>query len=307
MNIGIGFGIGFTLGIPLGAALTATQGPDLPLYLAAFLSVGAAVATFFLPVCDVNSSLIKAEIETNSPMHQPAPDSMEASSNIIDDKTSSSCWSTFMTGRHFPSSYSHFFQKNRPDTGFYLIKQGKCPYDWLSIFSANVANQVLRSVFINFAIEAYGWSTILAGIVVSLIGMTVAITAPYLSRRYDDTPLFFLGIFVQFIGYVLLAISGAGLDKVVAMSIGSPGILLFGIGAYANSIMQSIITAQYPKDQQGEVGGVLSQISILSIIPAYPIALLLSYTQSSKATFYWPGMPYAVVNMFIFYINKHII
>jgi hypothetical protein len=118
--------------------------------------------------------------------------------------------------------------------------------------------------------------------------------------------LFFLGIFLQFIGYVLLAISGAGLDKVVAMSIGSPGILLFGIGAYANSIMQSIITAQYPKDQQGEVGGVLSQISILSIIPAYPIALLLSYTQSSKATFYWPGMPYAVVNIFK-YLCKNVL
>ena len=120
--------------------------------------------------------------------------------------------------------------------------------------------------------------------------------APILSKRYDDLPLFTLGVFLWFVGFILLAISGAGLDKTVAVAVGTPGLFIVAIGGYASTTIQSIITAQYPKDQQGEVGGVLSQISILSIIPAYPIALLLSYTQSSKATFYWPGMPFAVVN-----------
>jgi hypothetical protein len=247
-----------------------------------------------LPVFDIEDKI------------KTSPKTVSVSVPVPTGNVKASLWSKFMAGRHFPSNYSDFLYKNRPASGFYLIKLAKNSYDWLSIFSIDVAVQIISSTFINFAIEAYGWSTTLAGIVISFVGITIAIVAPVLSKRYDDKPLFTLGVFLWFVGFILLAISGAGLDKTIAVAIGTPGLFIVAIGGYAPTTIQSIITAQYPKDQQGEVGGVLSQISILSIIPAYPIALLLSYTQSSKATFYWPGMPYAVVNIFK-YLCKNVL
>ena len=199
-NFGIGFGLGFTFGIPLGAALAEVEGPDMPLYLAAFMSIGAGGITFFLPVNDVNSSLIKAEIETkaiSSPMHQsvgytlPAFDIEDKSKTSLKNapvpvpvpvptgNVKPSLWSKFMAGRHFPSNYSEFLYKNRPVSGFFLIKLAKNSYDWLSIFCIDVANQIISSTFINFAIEAYGWSTTLAGIVISFVGITIAIGILY--------------------------------------------------------------------------------------------------------------------------------
>jgi hypothetical protein len=138
-NFGIGFGLGFTFGIPLGAALAELEGPDMPLYLAAFMSIGAGGITFFLPVNDVNSSLIKAEIETkeiSSPMHQSVGNTLPVFDIEDKNKTSpktvpvpvptgnvkASLWSKFMAGRHFPSNYSDFLYKNRPVSGFFLIK-----------------------------------------------------------------------------------------------------------------------------------------------------------------------------------------
>jgi ABC-type proline/glycine betaine transport system permease subunit len=95
----------------------------------------------------------------------------------------------------------------------------------------------------------------------------------------------------------MLAVAGSGIDSKTAMAIGVPGIFLISIGGFFISTMQALITAQYAKDRQGECSGVLSQLNLITTIPSYAIALLFSYTLSSDASFYWPGISYAMVSL----------
>lgn len=155
--------------------------------------------------------------------------------------------------------------------------------------------QVLVSIFINYTLEVFEWSTATSGITIALVGVTVAFTAPYFCARYTEACLYYFGLLIQCCAYIMLSVAGTGVGSKIAMSIGVPGIFLISIGGFFISTMQALITSQYAKDRQGECSGVISQLSLVTTIPSYGIALLFSYTLSSDALFYWPGISYAMV------------
>ena len=166
--------------------------------------------------------------------------------------------------------------------------------------------QVLISIYINYTLEVFEWTTATSGITLALVGVTVALTAPYFCARYTEACLYFFGLLVQCCAYIMLAVAGSGIDSKTAMAIGVPGIFLISIGGFFISTMQALITAQYAKDRQGECSGVISQLSLVTTIPSYGIGLLFSYTLSSDASFYWPGISYAMVRFLCpvkFYYN----
>lgn len=321
-NIGISVGLGFAFGIPLGAALVSTQGPDLPLYLAAFISLFVIAYVIFIPVCDTYSTSLKSstaisvvgQLDNDQQISLKSSSmSSSATSPLHNDEVTTNSFSIVttvttapdrniaakvsrFTGRRMPSDWRKFFRENHAFSGFSLIKEAKFPLDWLSYFFSYIAQQVLIAIFINYSIEVFGWSTAVAGVVIALVGVTVAAVAPVVSKKYPDLPLFFWGVTIQMCAYSILAIAGTGIDKTIAMIIGCPAILLLAVGGFYISTMQSILTSQYANDRQGEVSGVISQVGQLSIIPGYPIALLFSYTQSSSALIYWPGVSYGLVS-----------
>jgi uncharacterized membrane protein YjgN (DUF898 family) len=89
------------------------------------------------------------------------------------------------------------------------------------------------------------------------------------------------------------------------MVIGCPAIFLLACGGFFISTMQAILTSQYAKHRQGECSGVISQIGLITIIPSYGIALCFSYTLSSTASFFWPGISFGMVRFSCINILKN--
>ena len=268
---GISIGLGFTIGIAMGVGLSEAYGYNVPLYLSAATSIFAGVFTIFLPVNDKTSSLLKVNKDQGNelPGHE---------------------------GRALPSSVYGFIVDHNPMYGLNLIREGKHPLNWLSFFFSFTAQQVLNITFINFAIEAFGWSTLESGAVVAVIGVSVAVFASIMCSIYEDLGLYTIGAISSSIGLMLLAISGSHVDGNFVCGIF--GVLFIAFGGFYFSTMQSLITKQYEEDRQGEVTGVLSQTAQLTNVVAYPTSLLFSYMISSESQTYWPGVIYFLASIY---------
>jgi MFS family permease len=150
-------------------------------------------------------------------------------------------------------------------------------------------------VYLNFCLEVFHWSTSVSGTTLVFIGLTIAFVAPYMTERYTQESLYCFGVLLQIVGYFMLSIAGTGLSPIIATIIGCPAVALVACGGFYLSTITALITSQYPKDRQGETTGLLSQLGLVAVIPAYGITVLFSYTQTSAALFYWPGISFGLV------------
>ena len=152
-SVGISVGLGFAMGIPLSSAISQDSGPDLPLYISAIGCIFLFAYIVFIPVNDVQSSLLKSTTEEtvaaiSSPLHEDSE--MRASVDIskgaqdqrISVSTKKTCYQTFMADRRLPSNWSKFMAKNHPLTGISLVKQAKHVEDWMSFFFSYISQQV---------------------------------------------------------------------------------------------------------------------------------------------------------------------
>lgn len=282
--IGISIGLGFTIGLPIGAVLSISD-PFLPIKISIFLSVFNCVFIISLPVDDTLASKSRQIARSDKPMMNIQ--------NICSYNIS------FLRHRSLPDNISEYLIEHSIYGAFKIVNSAKCRQDWISFFFFQIAQQVLQLTFILFGIQVFLWTTSEAGIALAFVGITIAVVSPIFLGRYTEISMISLGSVLQCIGYVLLAICGAGVGLAVVDGLGYLSLFLLAFGGLWISSLQALILGHYSEERQGEAAGALGQVNVLAVLPAYPISLLFSYTISSSTLFNWPGIIYALAALSI--------
>jgi hypothetical protein len=164
-------------------------------------------------------------------------------------------------------------------------------WDFVSYFWAQAAQQVLQVNFLLFLSSAYGLGPAESGGILAFIGIAVAFWSPLLLSKYKDRGISMVCMALALVSYMWLAVTGLprGLIGGSGQYQAYPIYLMLSISGTWISGLPSIITKQYPVEQQGEALGVLTAVSELSHIPAYGVGILFSFLISPASTFYWPG------------------
>jgi hypothetical protein len=314
MNAGIGFGLAFAIGIPIGTALPAaqgTQGVNTCFYLSFCISIVGCLYVAFLPIDDTLGVLSQEEeeeakkalenrengvVSNDNSDHDLEKNDTRAHSKALDtipmSMAASSSSGATQRSRRCPSDITAFMRANQPFSSFPLImKAAENPWDFLSYFWAQAAQQVLTVNFLLFLSAAYNLGPATSGAILAFIGIAVAFWSPLLLSKYKDRGISMACMLLAAISYLWFSITGLPQNMIgnSGQYQAYPIYLLISISGTWISGMPSIITKQYAVEQQGECLGVLAVVAELSNIPAYGVGVLFSFLISPLSTFYWPG------------------
>lgn len=150
-----------------------------------------------------------------------------------------------------------------------------------------IASHAIQSTWSFFTMEVLswdeaqvGWSLGFVGIMVSLVqGLLIRVITPRIGTKRSV----YVGILLYAFGMLLFAFATEGWQMYAIL-------VPYCLGGIAGPALQSIISAQVPNNEQGELQGALtSLISVTSIVGPLLMTHLFSYFTSKEAPFYFPG------------------
>ncbi len=159
-------------------------------------------------------------------------------------------------------------------------------------FIYSVAFHVYPSIWSFFTQERFGWSPQTIGLSLALFGVMMAVVQGGLIRLV----LRWLGEWRTVVYGHVFDIFAFGLIAVVTSStlalILTP---IAALGAVITPALQGIMSQAVPDDAQGELQGVLTSVSALSMIisPLLMTSVFATFTHRDTA-FYFPGAPFVV-------------
>ena len=99
-----------------------------------------------------------------------------------------------MKDRLFPENILLFLLEHNAFSGMReVINQAKHISCWMSFYFSVSASTACQLVFVEYSVETFELTVSAAGVIVALIGISIAFFAPCMSGLYHDTELNFLG------------------------------------------------------------------------------------------------------------------
>ncbi len=156
-----------------------------------------------------------------------------------------------------------------------------------AFFFIYLGGHVNQSTWAYFTMLKFGWDEAWVGYSLGFVGLTVAIVQGGLIRlvvpKIGQWNAVFVGLFFYIIGFLLFAFSTQGWMMFAFM-------VPFALGGFAGPSLQSLISAQAPSNEQGELQGALTSLtSVTSIIGPPVMTYLFAYFTSDDAIVYFPG------------------
>jgi len=156
-----------------------------------------------------------------------------------------------------------------------------------SLFFIYLAAHSVQSTWTFFTIERFGWSELMIGISLSVVGILVAAVQGGLIRiaipRLGQKRAVYVGLLFYMVGFTLFAFAS---ESWMMFAILVP----YCLGGIAGPALQGIISGSVPMNQQGELQGALtSLISLSSIIGPPLMTNLFAYFTSGTHPLYFPG------------------
>lgn len=168
----------------------------------------------------------------------------------------------------------------------------------LCLFIVYVAGHANQSSWVYITMEKFNWDEKMVGLSLGWVGLTVGLVQGGLSRiiipKIGQVQSVYIGLLIAFVGYFLFAFATQGWMMFAIMT-------FFAFSGIAMPSIQSIISNQVPKNEQGEVQGTLtSLISLSSIIGPLLMNNLLFHYFSNEETFcYFPGAPFLMAGILV--------
>lgn len=174
-----------------------------------------------------------------------------------------------------------------------------------SMFLVYLAAHAVQSNWNYFTIHVFHWSKKLVGLSLALVGALVAIVQAGLIRvvnpRLGNEKSVYLGLTLYTTGLVLFGIATQSWMMFVFL-------IPYCLGGFAGPALQSIMSGNVPKNEQGKLQGALTSImSITTIFGPVLMNNLFAWATKKNASFYFPGLPFIVgaalilVSIFIAY------
>ncbi len=165
---------------------------------------------------------------------------------------------------------------------------------WLvvALFVIYVAANATHANWSFFTIEKFGWSSLQIGLSLGFVGVMVAIvqgalvgpivkkigerSAVYWGFAFNAFGLFMMGIVTE--SWMVYAV-----------------IVPYAFGGLAGPSLQSIMTAQIPKNAQGELqGGLTSVMTLTAIVGPLLMTGIFRYYTNPENDIYFPGAPFVM-------------
>jgi DHA1 family tetracycline resistance protein-like MFS transporter len=160
-----------------------------------------------------------------------------------------------------------------------------------------LAAHAVQSNWSFFTIEKFKWTPKMIGISLGLVGLLVGGVQGGLVRiinpKLGNEKSVYLGLALYALGLLLFAFASESWMMYVFL-------VPYCLGGIAGPALQSIISGNVPKNEQGELQGALtSLISATSIVGPLLMTNLFSYFTNSSAPFYFPGASFLLGAIFM--------
>jgi len=174
-----------------------------------------------------------------------------------------------------------------------LLRLGQFPKNFLliaALFCIYFADQATQSSWTYYTIQKFGWSDqwvgYSLGFVASMIVLVQGFALGLITARLGLKNSIYLGCLLSVIGFLSFSLATKGWMMFIFM-------IPFALGGIAGASIKSLITADFPANEQGELQGSLTSIlSISTILGPLFMTNLFSYFSRKSAPVYFPGAPF---------------
>ncbi len=153
-----------------------------------------------------------------------------------------------------------------------------------------IAGHAVQTNWTFFTMYKFGWSEKLVGLSLGAVGFMAALVQGYLIRfiqpKLGNQKTIFYGLSLYAVGMLLFAFATESWMMFAFL-------IPYGLGGIAGPALQSVISAQVPKNEQGELQGALaSLISFTAIIGPPLMTNTFYYFTHDDAPFIFAGAPF---------------
>ena len=193
-----------------------------------------------------------------------------------------------------------------------LIKEHRRPFEWkranplgsllqlkqykgvggliVSLIFVYISAHAVQSTWTFFNIEKFKWSNALMGLSLTVVGLLVALVQGVLIRytnpKLGDEKSIYVGLGLYSAGLFLFAFASQGWMMFVFL-------IPYCLGGIAGPALQSIISGNVPKNEQGELQGALTSLmSATSIIGPLLMTNLFAWFTRPGTPVKFPGAPF---------------
>lgn len=193
-----------------------------------------------------------------------------------------------------------------------LIKEHRRPFEWkranplgsllqlkqykgvggliVSLIFVYISAHAVQSTWTFFNIEKFKWSNALMGVSLTVVGLLVAfvqgVLIRYTNPKLGDEKSIYVGLGLYSAGLFLFAFASQGWMMFVFL-------IPYCLGGIAGPALQSIISGNVPKNEQGELQGALTSLmSATSIIGPLLMTNLFAWFTRPGTPVKFPGAPF---------------
>lgn len=153
-----------------------------------------------------------------------------------------------------------------------------------------LASHAVQSTWVYFNMEKFNWSESLIGYSLGLVGLLVAIVQggliKYINPKLGNERSVYIGLALYSLGLLLFAFASQTWMMFVFL-------IPYCLGGIAGPALQSIISGNVPRNEQGELQGALtSMISVTTIIGPILMTFLFSFFTKPGAPIHFAGAPF---------------
>jgi DHA1 family tetracycline resistance protein-like MFS transporter len=153
-----------------------------------------------------------------------------------------------------------------------------------------IASHAVQSNWSFFTIEKFNWDAKMIGISLGVVGVFVALVQGLLTRvvnpRLGNEKSVYAGLLLYTLGLLLFAFASQTWMMFVFL-------IPYCLGGIAGPALQSIISANVPSSEQGELQGALTSIISITSIAGPPLMTgLFSYFTKPDAPVHFSGAPF---------------
>ena len=153
-----------------------------------------------------------------------------------------------------------------------------------------LASHAVQSNWSFFGVERFGWSELMIGISLTVVGVLVGGVQGGLTRvinpKLGNEKSIYLGLALYALGLLLFSLANQSWMMFLFL-------VPYCLGGIAGPSLQAIISGGVPANEQGELQGALTGlISVTSIVGPLVMTNLFAYFIGKKAPFYFAGAPF---------------
>jgi DHA1 family tetracycline resistance protein-like MFS transporter len=167
-----------------------------------------------------------------------------------------------------------------------------------SLILTNLAQSALQSTWVLYTTERYSWKPLDNGLSLALIGLMTAIVQVGLTRtlvpKLGERKAILIGMTFNFIGFLGIALASHGWMLYIVL-------VFWCLNGIAGPSIQSLLSEQYEKNEQGAVQGALTSLQSLTGIVGPLIATsIFAYFTAKSSAYHIPGAPFFFGAILIF-------